>query len=129
MTGREGAGDFVYRISTLEEWELLQKTGSTFGGELDRTTGYIHLSKLDQVQPTLLNFFLNVKDDLYLLQIDAKKLGNGLVYEAIDDSNVFPHFYGPSRSFSPLPLDAVIKGEKLVVSDGKFVCSMLSSVA
>ncbi|XP_019243190.1 PREDICTED: uncharacterized protein LOC109223364 isoform X2 [Nicotiana attenuata] len=104
MTGREGAGDFVYRISTLEEWELLQKTGSTFGGELDRTTGYIHLSKLDQ-------------------------LGNGLVYEAIDDSNVFPHFYGPSRSFSPLPLDAVIKGEKLVVSDGKFVCSMLSSVA
>nr|XP_016443365.1 PREDICTED: uncharacterized protein LOC107768738 isoform X2 [Nicotiana tabacum] len=104
MTGREGAGDFVYRISPLEEWELLQKTGSTFGGKLDRTTGYIHLSKLDQ-------------------------LGNGLVYEAIDDANVFPHFYGPSRSFSPLPLDAVIKGEKLVVSEGKFVCSMLSSVA
>ncbi|XP_016443364.1 uncharacterized protein LOC107768738 [Nicotiana tabacum] len=129
MTGREGAGDFVYRISPLEEWELLQKTGSTFGGKLDRTTGYIHLSKLDQVQSTLLNFFLNVKDDLYLLQIDAKKLGNGLVYEAIDDANVFPHFYGPSRSFSPLPLDAVIKGEKLVVSEGKFVCSMLSSVA
>ncbi|XP_059300980.1 uncharacterized protein LOC132053135 isoform X1 [Lycium ferocissimum] len=118
--------DFVYRISTMDEWESLQKTGSTFGGELDRTTGCIHLSKLHQVQPTLLNFFLNVKDDLYLLQIDAKRLGNGLVYEAVDDSNVFPHFYGPSRSFSPLPLDAVIKGEKLVVSDGKFICSMLS---
>ncbi|KAF3647811.1 putative GDSL-like Lipase/Acylhydrolase superfamily protein [Capsicum annuum] len=138
-----GSEEFVYRISTMEEWELLQKTGSTFGGDLDRTTGFIHLSKLDQVQSTLLNFFLNVKDDLYLLQIDAKKarheinfpvmmrfillqLGNGLVYEAVDDSKVFPHFYGPSRSFSPLPLDAVIKGEKLVVADGKFVCSMLS---
>ncbi|XP_006352837.1 uncharacterized protein, partial [Solanum tuberosum] len=79
-----------------------------------------------QVQPTFLNFFLNVKDDLYLLQIDAKKLGNGLAYEAVGDTNVFPHFYGPSRSFSPLPLDTVIKGEKLVVPDGKFVCSMLS---
>ncbi|KAJ8559268.1 hypothetical protein K7X08_003326 [Anisodus acutangulus] len=101
MSGREGSEDFVYRISTMEEWELLQRTGSTFGGELDRTTGYIHLSKLHQ-------------------------LGNGLVYEAVDDSNVFPHFYGPSRSFSPLPRDAVIKGEKLVVSDGKFICSMLS---
>ncbi|XP_016577342.2 uncharacterized protein LOC107875234 [Capsicum annuum] len=121
-----GSEEFVYRISTMEEWELLQKTGSTFGRDLDRTTGFIHLSKLDQVQSTLLNFFLNVKDDLYLLQIDAKKLGNGLVYEAVDDSKVFPHFYGPSRSFSPLPLDAVIKGEKLVVADGKFVCSMLS---
>ncbi|XP_060178634.1 uncharacterized protein LOC132608869 isoform X1 [Lycium barbarum] len=118
--------DFVYRISTMDEWESLQKTGSTFGGELDRTTGCIHLSKLHQVQPTLLNFFLNVKDDLYLLQIDAKRLGNGSVYEAVDDSNVFPHFYGPSRSFSPLPLDAVIKWEKLVMSDGKFICSMLS---
>ncbi|KAK6788448.1 hypothetical protein RDI58_016973 [Solanum bulbocastanum] len=129
MTEREGADvseELVYRISTMEEWELMQKTGSTFGGDLDRTTGFIHLSKLDQVQPTLLNFFLNVKDDLYLLQIDAKKLGNGLVYEAVGDTNVFPHFYGPSWSFSPLPLDTVIKGEKLVVSDGKFVCSMLS---
>ncbi|XP_059300981.1 uncharacterized protein LOC132608869 isoform X2 [Lycium barbarum] len=66
--------DFVYRISTMDEWESLQKTGSTFGGELDRTTGCIHLSKLHQVQPTLLNFFLNVKDDLYLLQIDAKRM-------------------------------------------------------
>ncbi|XP_069154984.1 uncharacterized protein [Solanum lycopersicum] len=76
MTEREGAGvseELVYRISTMEEWELMQKTGSTFGGDLDRTTGFIHLSKLDQVQSTLLNFFLNVKDDLYLLQIDAKK--------------------------------------------------------
>lgn len=27
-----------------------------------------------QVQSTLQNFFLNVKEDLYLLQIDAKKV-------------------------------------------------------
>ncbi|KAG5603418.1 hypothetical protein H5410_034788, partial [Solanum commersonii] len=33
----------VYRISTMEEWELMQKTGSTCGGDLDRTTGFIHL--------------------------------------------------------------------------------------
>ncbi|XP_049343233.1 uncharacterized protein LOC125807547 [Solanum verrucosum] len=105
----------------MEEWELMQKTGSTCGGTLTEP-----LALYISVQPTLLNFFLNVKDDLYLLQIDAKKLGNGLAYEAVGDTNVFPHFYGPSRSFSPLPLDTVIKGEKLVVPDGKFVCSMLS---
>ncbi|XP_011079510.1 uncharacterized protein LOC105163010 [Sesamum indicum] len=123
--GLEEDEGFVYRISTAQEWEELQRTRATFGGDLDKSTGCFHLSKLHQVQSTLQNFFLNVKEDLYLLQIDAKKLGNGLIYEAVDESNVFPHFYGPSRSFSPLPLDAVVKAEKLTISDGKFKCSLL----
>lgn len=41
--------NFVYRISTAQEWEELQKNGSTFGGELDKSSGFIHLSKLEQV--------------------------------------------------------------------------------
>lgn len=66
-----------------------------------------------------------MKEDLYLLQVDVKKLGSGLIYEAVDDeSNIwFPHFYGPSRSFCPLPLDAVVKAEKLTLCDGKFKCN------
>ncbi|TKY61679.1 hypothetical protein E2542_SST11530 [Spatholobus suberectus] len=123
--------DFVYRISTTKEWEALQSNGSVFGGELDKSSGFIHLSKLDQVnfmlfvRSTLENFFLNCKEELYLLQIDAKKLGDGLVYEIVDGSNSFPHFYGPSRTFVPLPLDAVTKAEKLTLSDGRFSCSLL----
>lgn len=39
----------MYRISTAKEWEELQKNGSTFGGQLDKSSGFIHLSKLDQV--------------------------------------------------------------------------------
>ncbi|MBA0741454.1 hypothetical protein Gogos_014607 [Gossypium gossypioides] len=114
MAAGEGE-EFVYRISTAEEWEALQKNGSAFGGDLDKSSGFIHLSSLHQVKPTLQNFFSNVKLDLYLLQIDAKKLGDGLIYEVVDGSNSFPHFYGPSRSFAPLPLDAVTKAEKLSV--------------
>uniref|UniRef100_A0A2N9JBM5 Bulb-type lectin domain-containing protein n=1 Tax=Fagus sylvatica TaxID=28930 RepID=A0A2N9JBM5_FAGSY len=52
-------------------------------------------------------------------------LGDGLVYEVVDGSNSFPHFYGPSRSFSPLPLNAVTKAEKLSLLDGRFSCSLL----
>ncbi|KAK4406900.1 hypothetical protein Sango_0271000 [Sesamum angolense] len=103
MAATEGLKEdegFVYRISTAEEWEELQRSRATFGGDLDKSTGCFHLSKIDQ-------------------------LGNGLIYEAVDESNVFPHFYGPSRSFSPLPLDAVVKAEKLNISDGKFRCSLL----
>ncbi|XP_048434485.1 uncharacterized protein LOC125474623 [Pyrus x bretschneideri] len=81
------------------------------------------------VKSTLQNFFVNTKVDLYLLQIDTNKLGEGLVYEVVDGSNSFPHFYGPSRSFIPLPLDAVTKAEKLHLSGGQFSCSMLERAA
>ncbi|KAL8544828.1 hypothetical protein ACS0TY_005153 [Phlomoides rotata] len=129
MAANEGLKEdenFVYRISTAEEWEELRRSGATFGGNLDQSTGCFHLSKLDQVQSTLQNFFLNVKEDLYLLQIDAKKLGDGLIYEGVDNSDVFPHFYGPSHSFSPLLLDAVVKADKLTLLDGKFKCGFLT---
>ena len=142
--------ELVYRISTAKEWEELQSTGSSFGGDLDKSSAFIHLSKLDQVKfscfgnfiffrfsylfimvigigcvrayiivptdlvvygirmllwgcdlwsstssefllkdvrvmmmlillqvrSTLENFFLNSKEELYLLQIDAKKVCN-----------------------------------------------------
>ncbi|KAK3415358.1 hypothetical protein EUGRSUZ_H00897 [Eucalyptus grandis] len=124
--GEGGEGEeYVYRISRLKEWEALQRDGHAYGGDLDKSTGCFHLSKLSQVQSTLQNFFLNFKDDLYLLQIDAKKLGDGLVYEVVDGVNSFPHYYGPSRTFSPLPLEAVTKAEKLSLSEGRFTCSFL----
>jgi hypothetical protein len=52
MASKEGVGEaeeFVYRISTANEWEEFQKTGSIFGGELDKSSGFIHLSSLHQV--------------------------------------------------------------------------------
>ena len=47
--GVSKAEEFVYRISTANEWEELQKNGSVFGGELDKSSGFIHLSNLHQV--------------------------------------------------------------------------------
>lgn len=55
------------------------------------------------------------------------QLGDGLVYEAVDESNSFPHFYGPSRSFDPLRLDAVAASEKLRPQvNGELTCGFLS---
>ncbi|CAN8248107.1 unnamed protein product [Cochlearia groenlandica] len=119
-------GEYIYRISTEQEWEEFKKNGSSFGGDVDKSTSCFHLSKLDQVQSTLKNFFLNVKDDLHLLKIDPNKLGDGLIYEAVDDVNNFPHFYGPNKTFSPLPLDSVVKAEKLTFINGNFTCSFLT---
>ena len=56
--------DFIYRISTDQEWQEFQKKGSSLGGELDKSTGCFHLSKLEQVSLSLspkdLHFFFNM---------------------------------------------------------------------
>lgn len=125
-TGVKESEEFVYRISTADEWSELQTSRCTFGQQLDKDSGFIHLSKLNQVKSTLERFYLGTTKDLFLLQIDCEKLGDGLIYEAADDSNVFPHFYGPSRSFIPLAFDMVVKAERLILSNGQFTCSMLN---
>ncbi|MFS7903679.1 hypothetical protein Hanom_Chr01g00026841 [Helianthus anomalus] len=125
MAGNESQ-EFVYRISTADEWSELQTTNSTFGQQLDKDSGFIHLSNLNQVKSTLERFYLNTTEELFLLQIDCKKLGEGLIYEDVDGTNVFPHFYGPSKSFVPLTLDMVAKAEKIISSNGQFTCSMLN---
>ncbi|GKC42016.1 dihydroorotate dehydrogenase [Tanacetum coccineum] len=129
MAGNVGLNEneeFVYRISTAGEWSESQTSGCTYGQQLDKDSRYIHLSKLNQVKSTLERFYMNTSDDLFLLQIDCKKLGDGLLYEDVDGSNVFPHFYGPSRSYVPLTLDMVVKAEKIISSNSQFICSMLS---
>ncbi|KAH7676351.1 ADP-ribosylation-containing protein [Dioscorea alata] len=117
--------EFVYRVSTAAEWDELQANGNTLGGDLDRRTGCIHLSTINQVKTVLKNFFQG-REDLFLLQVDTAKFGDGLIYEAVDESNSFPHFYGPARSFHPLSLDTVRKAEKLQLVNGEFSCNMLT---
>jgi len=53
------------------------------------------------------------------------QLADGLIYEASDDNNYFPHFYGPGRSFVPLQLDAVVKADKIELADNDFTCALL----
>lgn len=40
---------FVYRISPEDEWAAAQAAGALQGGQLDSTSGYIHLSTAAQV--------------------------------------------------------------------------------
>lgn len=64
--------EYVYRISTAEEWQELQSSGSIFGGELDKTSGFIHLSNLNQVS---LKFYekLGVLDFFFFFGLGLKK--------------------------------------------------------
>ncbi|KAI5072128.1 hypothetical protein GOP47_0012234 [Adiantum capillus-veneris] len=118
-------GEILYRISPLDEVEAFKHTGLLHGGELDRNSGFIHLSKASQVAFVLDNF-LPGREGLYLLSIDASKLGDGLKYERVDGvmeqnapDNHFPHFYGPAGELRPLPIEALVQVHKLELLEGK----------
>ncbi|KAF7004613.1 hypothetical protein CFC21_019821 [Triticum aestivum] len=77
---------------------------------------------------TLKNYFRG-QNDLYLLQIDTAKIADGLIYEATDGRNYFPHFYGPDRSFAPLQLSIVVKADKIELANHDFTCSLFDGAA
>jgi len=64
---------FVYRISPEDEWAAAQAAGALQGGQLDSTSGYIHLSTAAQVMGTLATFFAG-RSDLYLLKVDSSEV-------------------------------------------------------
>lgn len=100
---------YVYRIAPEEEWEAARSKGGFYGGKADDV--FIHLSSAQQVPITLKRFYRG-RSDLLLLKVDVAKLGGVLRWEGADGA-CFPHFYGPSGSFAPLPLESITEWTKL----------------
>ncbi|CAL9246742.1 unnamed protein product [Arabidopsis halleri] len=72
-----------------------------------------------------------LNSDLAIAATNSKKvlfmqLRDRLIYEAVDEVNSFPQFYGPDKTFVPLPLDSVVKAEKLTFINGNFTSSLLT---
>ncbi|KAG0585756.1 hypothetical protein M758_2G034900 [Ceratodon purpureus] len=111
---------YVYRISPEDEWAAAQAAGALQGGQLDTTSGYIHLSTAAQVAGTLALFYAG-RSDLFLLKVNAAKLGDGLRYDEVEGVGLFPHFYGPDGAFTPLPLSAVEDSAKIELEKGQHV--------
>lgn len=88
-SAEEERGEFVYRISTASEWEELQKNGSTFGGELDKSSRCFHLSKLDQVGSLSSSFFFYIlhrhPHPHQYINIYKRALQNWFIWLAISD--------------------------------------------
>ena len=82
------------------------------GAPADIADGYIHFSTADQVEATAAKYFEG-QDDLLLIAVDAKRLGEALRFEPSRGGALFPHLY------SDLPLDAVVFAKPLpLLPDG-----------
>ncbi len=91
--------EIVYKILTGLDLAMARRVGRYAGSADDLRDGYVHLSTLDQLEGTLAKHFAG-QGDLFLLALDAVKLGSALRWEPSRGGALFPHLY------APLPLNA-----------------------
>ena len=99
----------VYKICDRNAWELARAQGRYLGSRDDTRDGFIHLSAPDQVAETLERHFTG-QDDLLLIGVDVRQLGEALRWEPSRRGTLFPHLY------QPLDLAAVISEVPLLRS-------------
>jgi uncharacterized protein (DUF952 family) len=96
----------IYHVTTKSQWDEAVSKGF-FEVESLQIEGFIHMSKIDQVDGVLNRYYQNVSD-LVLLHVEEKKLTAEIKYELSPSVNQeFPHVFGP------ININAVVKVEAL----------------
>ena len=98
----------LYKICPASLWREADKAGVFRGSEHDRRDGFIHFSTAAQVAEAAAKHFAG-QDDLLLIAVDARKLGDALKWEPSRGGALFPHLYGDLAlaavtKIVPLPL-------------------------
>jgi len=103
----------IYRLCSLAEWELCQKTGILPYNQDDTQDGFFHLSRENQVKETALKYYMGTKD-LYVLTISVDEIHNILQIEANKHGELFPHAYGL------VPQSAVLSAKPVPLENGSY---------
>ena len=83
--------NFIYKICSIDEWENAKAIGKFNGTKKDLNDGYIHFSKINQINSTLKKYFLN-QDKLILLKVEVFNLKD-LKWEQSPTKELYPHLY------------------------------------
>ena len=83
---------YVYRVFSKVEFESFKKRKIFNGNKLDFDSGFIHLSKKEQLKETLSKYFKKEKD-LIIAEFKTENLTEDLRWEVSRNNKVFPHFY------------------------------------
>jgi uncharacterized protein (DUF952 family) len=84
----------IYKVCRRDEWEAAVALGVYRGSAHDVRDGFIHFSRLAQLEATLQKHFAG-QTDLVRIAVDAAALGDALRYEPSRGGALFPHLYGP----------------------------------
>ena len=83
---------YVYRVFSRVEFENFKNKKFFNGNEFDLKSGFIHLSKKEQLKETLSKYFKKEKD-LIIAEFKTENLTEDLRWEVSRNNKVFPHFY------------------------------------
>ena len=104
----------IFKICHHDEWKDAERAGRYDGTAKDKEDGFLHFSTSEQLIGTLEKWYADA-DDLVLVAVDPKALGDALKWEKSRDGALFPHLYGT------LPLSAVTwTGEIGRETEGRF---------
>jgi uncharacterized protein (DUF952 family) len=100
----------VFKIVSADEWQRVECAGVYAGSAKDRADGFLHFSKMEQLEGTLAKYYAGERD-LLLVAVDGDALGAGLKFETSRDGQLFPHLYGnlaigAVRWVRPIAIDA-----------------------
>jgi uncharacterized protein (DUF952 family) len=85
--------ELVYKIATAEVVAAAEARGEFPRMPIDDQDGFVHFSTAAQLPETLRLHFAG-QDDLVLLAVRSRDLGQGLVWEPSRGGELFPHVYG-----------------------------------
>lgn len=82
----------IYHITTEKEWAACANQ-SEYAPAAFAKEGFIHTSRLHQLEGVLQRYYAGRKD-LLLLKIEEKLVEPDLIYEPSANKELFPHVYG-----------------------------------
>ena len=82
----------IYKIVPASLWREAEREGVFRGAPVDLADGYIHFSTAAQVEETAAKHFAG-QDDLLLVRVEAKRLGDKLKWEPSRGGALVPHLY------------------------------------
>lgn len=88
----QDAPEFIYKITTHEQWEVACAKGVFEGAPIDLQDGYIHFSTSSQMEETANKHFTG-QGNLKLVQVPTSSLGDALKWEVSRGGELFPHLY------------------------------------
>ena len=83
----------IYKICSASAWREAERQGVYHGSADDARDGFIHFSTATQVAETARKHFFG-QSGLFLVEVDADKLGGALRWERSRNDQLFPHLYG-----------------------------------
>jgi uncharacterized protein (DUF952 family) len=83
----------IYKICPASAWREAERQGVFRGSADDIRDGFIHFSTAAQLAGTARKHFFG-QSGLFLIEVDAAALGDGLRWERSRNDELFPHLYG-----------------------------------